>query len=158
LDYDDFQVASSPSWLSGDNGTMWNRVLGIVKDSFAAAARSAVKARFAATAAVDGLVYLLDESNLDPAWRENETSVRARIRARWQTWGTVGTIEGVAAALTLAGYTNFQVNDQKLDGTLKWWEFEIILFPPFPWLDTSKSDGAWDDAGVWDDGGSVDDR
>ncbi len=154
MDYDDYRVRSAPTFFSGPNGVLWNLVFGAVQNAVATAARAAIRNRFAGSASVDSLVFLLEDRNLDPAWRENATSVRRRIRAAWSTWGKAGTIEGVEEALRLAGYTNFQVNDQKTDGTLRWFEFEIIVMAPFPWVDTSHSDGAWDDPGVWDDGGS----
>lgn len=153
MDYDDFQIESAPPWLRDDNGTLWNRVLGLVKQALAEGARKAVMMRFAATAPIDALHALLEDRNLDPVWNENETSVRARIRKAWDTWLKAGTNAGLAEALQLAGYTNFEIREQPQDGTLKWWEFEVWLFRPFPWLDQYLTDGRWDDPGVWDDGG-----
>ncbi len=154
MDYDDFQVASAPAWLSGENGTLWNRVQGIVKDAIAAAARAAVMQRFADFATPSTLVALLEDRNLDPAWRENETSVRARVKAAWETWTLAGTPAGMGRALELAGYTNYEIVEQNADGALKWWEFYVIIRPPFPWTDTYLSDGRWEDPGNYGDGGS----
>jgi hypothetical protein len=132
---------------------LWNRTLGIVKQAVAEGAKAAVMVRFAATSPLDGLEALLEDRGLDPAWRETETSVRARIQRAWSTWQKAGTKPGMAEALQLAGYTNFEIREQPQDGTLKWWEFEVWLFPPFPWTDDYLADGRWDDAGVWEDGG-----
>jgi len=154
VDYDDYQVNDAPGFLSKPNGTLWNRVTGTIKNAIGATARAAVKARFASTATVDTLVWLLEDRNLDPAWRETSLSVRARIKAAWSTWEKAGTKAAMTEALELAGFTSFQVNDQADDGSLQWWEFDLIVYPPLPWTDISKSDGLWDDAGVWEDGGS----
>jgi hypothetical protein len=154
LDYDDYQIASAPSWLGGENGTLWSRVQGIVKDAIAAAVRAAVMQRFAQFATPSSLSFLLEDRGLDPAWRENETSVRARVKAAWDTWAKNETVIGMEQALALAGYTDYAVIDQALDGDLRWWEFYIVVRPPFPWTDTYLSDGLWGDAGLWNDGGS----
>ncbi len=153
MDFDDFQVTYAPSWLQGVNGQLWNRVLGLMKQATVEAAKEAVKARFAATAPLDALHVLLEDRGLDPAWRESETSVRTRIKRAWSTWQKAGTKAGMGEALELAGYTNYEIREQPQDGTLGWWQFEVWLFPPFPWTDDYLADGRWDDAGVWDDGG-----
>lgn len=153
MDYDDFQVQYAPSWLGGAAGTLWNRVLGLMKQAVVEAAKAAVKCRFAATAPLDALEQLLEDRNLDPAWRETETSVRARIIAAWETWQKAGTKAGMGEALELAGYIDYEIRENKQDGTLSWWEFEIWLYPPFPWTDEYVADFRWDDAGVWEDGG-----
>jgi hypothetical protein len=154
VDYDDYQTANAPTFLGGENGTLWNRVLGIVKDAVVEAAKSAVRARFADKAGPDSLVYLLEDRNLDPAWNENETSVRARVKNAWATWENRDTVAGMSESLTLAGYTNFEIVERPADETLQWWEFDIVVKPPFPWVDTSLSDSYWDAAGLWNDGGS----
>lgn len=153
MDYDDYQVEYAPSWLSDDNGKLWNRCLGLVKQAIVEGAKLATKMRFADTAPIDALPVLLEDRDLDPAWGENETSVRARIKRAWVTWLMAGTKAGMSEGLRLAGYTNFEIREQPQDGTLKWWEFEVWLTPPFPWLDSYLADGRWDDPGVWDDGG-----
>jgi tail protein P2 I len=153
LDYDDYQVAYAPSWLSDPMGALWNRVLGVMKQALSEGAKAAIKTRFAAHAPLDGLPVLLEDRGLDPAWRETEGSVRARIRKAWDTWQKAGTKAGIAEALTLAGYTNFEIREQPQDGTLKWFEFEVWLLPPFPWTDQYLADGRWDEPGIWDDGG-----
>jgi hypothetical protein len=153
-DYDDWQVANAPPWLGGESGALWSRCLGIVKDAVAAAMRAAVNQRFADVAHISSLVALLEDRGLDPAWRETETSVRARIKQAWATWQLAGTKAGMAKALELAGYTNYEIIEQTEDGTLQWWQFYIVIKAPFPWTDTYLADGRWDDPGVWDDGGS----
>lgn len=154
-DYDDYQVLVAPPWLVLDEpGQLWQRVLGLMKQATLEAAKAAVRARFASSAPLDALPALLEERNLDPAWRETEGSIRARIGRAWSTWSKAGTVPGMTEALQLAGYTNFQIREQPQDGTLAWYEFEIWLFGPFPWSDDYLADGRWDDAGVWDDGGA----
>lgn len=153
MDYDDFQVTFAPSWLSDLAGKMWNRCLGTVKQAFVEGVTAATQARFADLAPLDALPALLEDRNLDPAWRENELSVRARIKRAWSTWEKQGTKEGLAEAIELAGYTNYEIREQPQDGTLRWWEYEVWLRPPFPWVDDYLADGRWDDPGVWDDGG-----
>jgi hypothetical protein len=154
LDYDDYQVASAPPELRGENGTLWNRTLGIVKDAIATATRAAVMQRFADFATPSTLVALLEDRNLDPAWREDETSVRARVKAAWETWGLAGTPAGMGRGLQLAGYVDYEIVEQPGDPTLQWFEFYVIVRPPFPWVPTYLDDGRWDEPGVWDDGGS----
>jgi hypothetical protein len=152
--FDDYQTESAPGWLGGANGQLWLRVLGIMKDAFVAGMIGAVKQRFPSTAQPSSLVDLLEDRNLEPAWGEDATSVRARARAAWSTWEQAGTVAGLEAALRLAGYTNFAIVESTTDGTLGWWEFDVLLFTPFPWRDTSTSDTRWNDGGLWDDGGS----
>jgi hypothetical protein len=153
VDYDDYQVENAPSWLQGRWGRAWNRVLGTMKQTVAEAVRVAVKARFAATAPLDALHHLLEDRNLDPAWNEHSDAVRLRIRRAWRTWSKAATKAAIDEALRLAGYTSFEIREQPQDGTLRWWEFEVWIFRPFPWLDFYLDDGRWDDPGVWDDGG-----
>lgn len=153
MDFDDFQTTFAPSWLGGENGSLWSRSLGIVKDAIGAATRDAVKARFASEAHPSTLVALLEDRGLDPAWRENETSVRARIKAAWATWMLAGTKAGMGKALELAGYTNYEIIEASQDGNLRWWEFYVVVRQPFPWVDTYLADGRWGDAGDWGDGG-----
>lgn len=154
MDYDDWQVTNAPPFLGGENGTLWSRCLGIFKDVIRTTTLDAVRQRFASVAHISSLQSLLEDRNLDPAWRETETSVRARIKAAWSTWMLAGTKAGMSKALELAGYTNYEIIEQTEDGTLNWWEFYVILKAPFPWIDTYLSDDRWDDPGVWDDGGS----
>lgn len=153
MDYDDYQVTFAPPWLSGVQGKLWNRVLGIMKQAVAQVATQAVQARFADTAPLDALPVILEDRNLDPAWRETGPSIRARIKRAWSTWSKAGTKEALTEALQLAGYTNFEIREQPQDGTLRWWEFEVWIFTPFPWTDDYLADGRWDDPGIWDDGG-----
>lgn len=154
-DYDDWQVQDAPPWLVLDEpGQLWQRVLGLLKQAVLEAGKAAVKSRFAAAAPLDALPALLEDRALDPAWRETETSIRARIARAWSTWQKAGTVAGMAEAIQLAGYTNFQIRERPLDGTLAWFEFEIWLFTPFPWSDDYLADARWDAAGIWEDGGA----
>lgn len=154
IDYDDWQVANAPPWVAGENGSLWNRVLGIVKDAISTTARTAVSQRFASLAHIASLVDLLADRNLDPAWRETETSVRERIKQAWATWQLAGTKAGLSKAIELAGYTNYEIIEQTEDGSIGWWQFYVDIRAPFPWTDTHLSDGIWDAPGVWGDGGS----
>jgi len=153
MQYDDYQVQDAPSWLSDLAGVLWNRVLGTMKNAVTAAARAAVMARFASKAPIDALPVLLEDRVLDPAWNENETSVRTRIQSAWATWAEAGRPASLAEGLRLAGWTNFEIREQPQDPTLRWWEFEVWLYAPFPFVDDYLADGRWDDPGVWDDGG-----
>lgn len=154
MDYDEYQVATAPAFLRGENGTLWNRVLGIVKDAFVAGAKAAVTARFPSRATPDTLVHHLEHRRLDPAWNENAASALARVKNAWKTWNAYGTLEGFTRELQLAGYVNFRIVEQPQDSSLQWFEFDIVVEPPFPWEDRSRDDGAWNDYGFWNDGGS----
>jgi hypothetical protein len=154
MDYDDYQVASAPAWLAGENGSLWNRCLGMMKDAFRQAAMTAVFQRFVDFAHVSSLASLLAEKNLPPAWNETESSVRQRIRDAWITWDLSGTVQAIEAALQQAGYTTFQVVTAAGDGSLNWWEFDVYIYQPFPWAETFLADGTWGDGGIWEDGGS----
>lgn len=153
MNYDDFQVADAPSWLSDAAGQLWSRMLGTMKNAFLSAATSAVMARFASTAPVDALPLLLEDRQLDPAWNESEDSIRRRIIRAWATWSEAGRPESLKEALRLAGYTNFQIREANVDPSLASWQFEVWLYPPFPWTEEHLADGLWGDPGVWDDGG-----
>lgn len=156
MDYDDYQTTApdaAPPWLSDLQGWLWNKCLGLMKQSLVETTKSAVAMRFASHAALDALPVLLDDRGLDPAYDEEEGRIRLRIRKAWSTWMKAGTKAAIVEALELAGYTNFEIREQPQDGTLKWWEFEVWLFRPFPWVDQYLADGRWDDPGVWEDGG-----
>ena len=153
-DYDDIQVEDAPPWLSDLFGVLWNRILGTVKNAVAQAAREAVLCRFPSRAPIDALPDLLDSRNLDPVWNEDERSVRTRIKRVWPTWTEGGRPSSLEDALRLAGFTNLETREQKHDSSLVWWEYEVWLFPPFPFADDYLADGRWDGPGVWDDGGA----
>ena len=152
--FDDYQTASAPAWLGGENAQLWLRVLGIVKDAFVAGMAGAVRQRFPSVAQPSSLVDLLEDRNLGPAWNEDAASVRSRVAAAWATWELAGTVAGLQAELARAGYVGSAIIESTQDGTLGWWEFDVLLRGPFPWRDTSTSDVRWNDAGSWDDGGS----
>ena len=153
MDYDDYQVATAPPWLSDANGTLWNRVLGTVKQAIIEGAKAAVKARFADAAPLDALPHLLEDRGLDPPWRETGNAIRSRIKRAWDTHMMSGTKLGMIQALKDVGYENVEVLERPQDPTLAWWQFEVRLSPPFPWRDDYLADGRWNDPGVWDDGG-----
>lgn len=152
-DFDDYQVDTAPSWLGAATGHVWNRILGLMKQAALEGTKAGVKMHFAATASLDALQHLLEDRNLDPAWLEDELSVRGRIRRAWSTWQKAGTIAGLSEALELAGYSTYEIRETTQDGTLAWFEFEVWCFPPFPWADDYLADARWDDPGVWSDGG-----
>jgi hypothetical protein len=152
-DYDDYQI-SRTDFIGGENGTLWKRCLGIFKDAIVAAGKAAVKARWANTSTPSALVDCLENQGLDPAWNESESSVKARLLATWSTHEQGQTIAGISAALEAAGYADYQIIESTADPSLQWFEFDVVVSPPFPWADNSREDGAWDDPGVWDDCGN----
>lgn len=152
-DYDDIQVGNAPPWLSDLAGVLWNRILGAMKNAVVAAAKDAVFCRFPSRAPLDALPVLLDSRELDPIWNESEKSVRARIQRAWSTWTEAGRPASLEEALRLGAFTVFEVRERRIDTSLQWWEYEVWLFKPFPFVDDYLADRRWDDPGVWNDGG-----
>lgn len=153
MNYDDIQVEDAPPWLSDESGSRWNKILGTMKNALAAAAREAVLARFPDRAPLDALPELLADRNLDPAWAESAPAIRERIKRAWRTWTKAGLPASIEEALRLAGFAYLEIREQTQDSTLAWWEFEVRLFAPLPFVDDYLADGRWGDPGVWGDGG-----
>ncbi len=148
-DYDDYQADRAPAWLGAYWGPLLMRVFGLMKQAVVEAATEAVLARFPEYAPEDALEYMLEMRGLDPPFGEDSDTVRKRIKRAFTTAMLRGTPLGLETALRHAGYVNFTIQER----VAKWWEFDLVLLPPFPWSG-SHADGAWDDPGVWDDGGA----
>lgn len=128
--------------------------MGLVEQSLIEAARDAVDARFPTRAPEDALPELARDRKIEFGFNESSESLRERIRTAWRRWKMAGTKAEMDAALRLAGYTNFEIRERPADGSLAWYEFELVIFRPFPWPDDYLADQTWDAAGTWGDGGN----
>lgn len=142
-DIDDIQVdnpAFTPSWLSDFGGKAWSRVLGTVKQSVLEAARAAIFLRFPGYCPPDALVQHALERNLDMGYGENQARLSARVKKAWATWALAGTRAGMIEAFTTAGMSNITIYESADAPALRWWEFDIIVRPPFPWPGVTVAD------------------
>lgn len=146
LEYQSTSPDAAPPWLSDERGTAWNEVLGIAKDAIRYGVREAIRQRFAKTCALDALHEVARDRRLDLGYRENESRMRARLGAAWDQWASSNRVAGMKLALSYAGYTDVAVIESVHDASLAWWEFDIVLFGPFPWPDHYLDNGRWDDA------------
>ncbi len=96
----------APGWLQTPKNAAWLRASGDVKDSLVERAKSAVKARFAATAPRDALDSLGSERQIERGPSESDTDYAARVAGAWETWQYGGTALGVLTALSEAGYAS----------------------------------------------------
>lgn len=135
-------------------GEAWATVFGLVDDVLIELFRDAVDARFPSRAPSDALPELAHDRRIDIGFDEPADSVRERIRKAFSKYSFYGTRKDIEDSLRVAGYTDFEIRDASQDGSLRWFEFEVVIFHPFPWVDSYLSDQAWDAAGTWDDGGN----
>ncbi len=151
--YEEAQVERAPGWLQSLAGRAWNTGYGLMKDALLEAAKVAVKGRYASVADTAGLELSAIQARYAPTYRENASRLRARVRTIWRDAEESQTKIGLTHALEQAGYVGPVVRDQADDSSLAWWEFEVILFGPFPWFDDYLASGRWGDPGVYGDGG-----
>jgi hypothetical protein len=153
-DYSEFQVLDAPAWMGRTWGEKWNYFLGLFKDGFEEAARTAVRVRFPNLCPPDALDALAFERNLERGFRDTLVQYRARVHGAWETWEWAGTKKGLSDAIVAAGYETpiiFEYRDWPYTG--RWWDFWVVLLPPFPW-EGGEADGVWDGPGTWGDGGA----
>lgn len=132
-DFDDYQAELSPSWLRGPFGILWSRILGLGKAGVVAAAKEAVKQRFAATAAPDALLELAADRALDVGFLETAASLRSRVYDAWETWMWAGTRKSMVDAFASVGLANIEITESTTSPILGWWQFDLTVHPPFPW-------------------------
>lgn len=134
-------------------GQVWTRVFGLLDDAFIELVKSAVDVRFPSRAPVDALPELAFARRIDIGFDEPTEELRERIRKAHTKHSFDGTRKDAEDALRLAGYQNFELRDASQDGSLQWFEVEIVLFRPFPFEDHYLDDQTWGAAGNWGDGG-----
>lgn len=148
MDYAEYQVEAAPTWLRGTWGTALMYVLGLAKDAWVQAAREAVKARFVASAPWDALPRLLADYVLPGPHNEGEATTRARLAGAWDSWRKAGRKSGMLAALAQAGYANVVIHER----SNRWFEFAVLLRPPFPFDPAIVGYSTYDAGWLWDGG------
>jgi hypothetical protein len=152
MEYAQYEVETSPAWLRGPWGERWNEVSGLIKDAWRDAARQAVKARFVAFAPRDALAQLLRDFALDDPYEEPEATTRSRLARAWETWQRAGTRRGLVAALEAAGYANVAIKEWfEWNHTGRWWDFWVVLRPPFAWDNAAVRAAKWGRRWRWGD-------
>jgi hypothetical protein len=150
--YSVWLVDTAASWMRRRWGTAWNYVVGLAKDMVAAAAAVAVKARYPSTAPPDALPIMVTDSDIVPAYNEPIDVTRRRIRDRWRTAMSAGTVPGMLADLAAAGYPHAWIAE-RVGGDERWWTFRVTMAPPFPfdpaWIPKLKYDGGAVYDGGW---------
>lgn len=131
-DFDDYQAETSPEWLQRPAGLLWSRILGVVKHGTVEAAKQAVKARFVSLSPPDALLELALDRGLDVGFRETAAALRVRIANAWATWKKSGSKQGMIDAFAAVGCTA-EVLEQPDSPVLQWWQFDVVVHPPFPW-------------------------
>lgn len=157
LDYGDFQVADAPPWQQGPMGQGWNEAFGLIKDPWAAGIRLAVKCRFPDFCPADGLDALGWTLQIDRTFLADDNTFRAAMKNAWVNWSAAGTVPGMTAILTQAGFANVAIWESWYwsDGNPSYY-FTITCSLPTPWNSFPQADGTWGDgnpAKTWSDGG-----
>lgn len=152
--YSEYETTIEPSWLSGQWGNAWVDSHALFRDLFVALLKEAVKARHPLLCNPDALKWIARDRDIDIGYRESQGQMSARLAAAWPTWSQAGRPISITDGLALAGYANTYTVEAHQDGSLRWWEFDVVVVYPFPWPDGWLDDGLWDDPGDWDDGGT----
>lgn len=147
MTYADYQTTNAPTWLRRAWGVGWTFVMGTVKDGVLEGAKVAVKARFSQVCSPDALPYLLRDFALDPPYNEAIGKTRARLAAAWATWKYAGTPRGLIGILNVAGFGNVTIQENVTAG--RWWDFRVLLRPPFPWDSSLVPTARWGDGWRW---------
>ncbi len=129
------------------------KVWGLLDDALINLVKAAVDARFPSRAPEDALPELAWARRIDVGFDESSDSLRERIRKAFSKHAFDGARKDTEDALRLAGYENFEVRDASQDGSLRWFEVEIVIFRPFPFEDHYLDDQTWGAPGTWGDGG-----
>ena len=151
--YSEFELATAPSWLSDRWGCAWVDSHGSFRDVFVALLKEAVKARYPLECSPDALKWCARDRDIDIGYRENQAQMSRRVALGWRSWSKAGRPASIVEGLEFAGYTNTYTIESGDDGSLAWWEFDVVLIYPFPWPGGLLNDGVWGDPGVWGDGG-----
>jgi hypothetical protein len=92
------------------------------------------------------------DSDVVPPYNEPTDVTRKRLRERWRTATSAGTVSGMLADLATAGYRNAWIAE-RVGGDEKWWTFRVTMVPPFPfdpaWIPKLKYDGGSVYDGGW---------
>lgn len=139
-DFDDYQQQDRPSWAAAPRALAWALVLGTMKQAVVQAAKEAVKLRFAKLAPPDALPDIARDRGLDVGFAETQASLRYRIANAWEQWGYSGTPYGLFRAFELDGLVNTIITEKSDDASLGWWQFDVRINPPFPWVGTTTAD------------------
>lgn len=155
-DYAVVQVTDAPPWLQRGKGGDWLAVTGLLKDAFRELAKRAVKARYPGTTPPDGLDRVASNFQIERDVAPTDAQLVAALKKAWESWESAGTKPGLLARLVDAGYVAPAIYEASEWDPYnpEWWRFWVVLRPPYPWTDTSLSDGRWGDAGTWSDGGA----
>jgi hypothetical protein len=151
--FSDYAAAYAPTWLLGEWGEKFLRVIGDAKDAKTTLAREACKARMSELAPADALVRIGADRVVLQAPGETDAAFRARLLAAFDSWGANGTEQAIRDLLGAAGMVSVVVTeDQDVAGALGHWaRFLIDVFPPHPFV----SPVTFGNAHVFGDGNGI---
>jgi hypothetical protein len=104
MDFRDYAVALTPSWLRQPKGAAFMRALGDSRDWMADRVRQSVLSRFFLHATRDALNYGGTERQLIRAPADTDAQFAERLRIAWDTWKWAGTPFGILSEMKASGY------------------------------------------------------
>ena len=108
----EFFTRISPTWLQGDLGSKYvTGVIGLFGDAIQNLANMGVKAPWlkTQTSPDDALPLVGEGSNLPRYFTDTDTTYRARLNDRWNTWELAGTKAQLENQAVLMGFPNAQI-------------------------------------------------
>ena len=152
----DAAFGSSPDWLRGYWGQRFVGVtLGLVGDLVSHVSTIAIRFGWVRDSACEGTA--LAYHGLDRAMPryqvETDAEYQARLANAWTRWQYAGTISGLVAELTAAGYPTATVTTAATfdPGDPDWSRYQVYIGAADHSV-TSGSGWVWDGAMIWDTG------
>jgi hypothetical protein len=142
-----------PRFLSGVRGLAYQTVSGLFKNVPLVASKNAVEAKLPLECPPDALPYCARDRDLDIGYIEGTSQKRNRLAKAWPTWTGQGNIPGLKFVFDLGGFSNIQVLENTSLPECEWFQFEVWIIFPLPFIDNYLDDGYWGDYGDWGDGG-----
>lgn len=153
-DFFEFTPEQASPWARGEIGENWWLFWGHLQDSFAEAAKEAVRARFPSLAAPDALQAQAADRNTERYLGESESLFRVRLAETFDRYQALGTPMGVIAAaevvpgvLSVDYLESWQVEPSS-PLWARWWVLCRVEWPEAPVFDAPGF--VWDSGWTWD--------